>query len=138
MINDSSFGIIPLKKNQGIWHVLLIKQHQDFWSFPKGHGELGENPLETAKRELFEETGLIVKELLRQEPLIEQYRFFKDDVLVQKSVSYFMGTVDGQLKLQPEEILDAKWVVLQDAESQITYNEAKAVLKEAIQVLSLI
>ena len=41
--------------------VLLIKQHQGFWGFPKGHVEDGETEEETAAREVKEETNIDVE-----------------------------------------------------------------------------
>lgn len=41
-------------------HVLLVEQHGETWSIPKGHAEKGETPIQTAVRELEEETCLIL------------------------------------------------------------------------------
>lgn len=37
---------------------MLVEQHSNSWSFPKGGIEEGETELEAAVREIFEETGL--------------------------------------------------------------------------------
>jgi 8-oxo-dGTP pyrophosphatase MutT (NUDIX family) len=52
-----SSGAIPLKKVGGEWRVLLLRSFK-YWDFPKGMVEEGEDPLEAAKREVQEETGL--------------------------------------------------------------------------------
>ncbi len=54
MIEEVSAGGVLLKDNE----VLLIKNPSDVWTFPKGNIEEGENPEETAIREVFEETGV--------------------------------------------------------------------------------
>ena len=41
--------------------VLVIQQVAGHWGFPKGHVEQGETELETAKREIKEETNLDVE-----------------------------------------------------------------------------
>ena len=41
--------------------VVIVNQNHDSWSLPKGHVEDNETFLETAKREIYEETGLIIK-----------------------------------------------------------------------------
>lgn len=130
MIDEFSFGIIALKKIEGVWHVLLVQQHGKYWSFPKGHAEGDETAIATAKRELEEETGLRVKELLFEEPLIENYTFFRE-AQVKKQVLYFLALVEGTLKLQHEEILDAKWVTFADALEQLTYPGSKAICIQA-------
>lgn len=40
-------------------HVLLVKHPRFGWTIPGGHLDPGEHPLDGAKRELFEETGVI-------------------------------------------------------------------------------
>ncbi len=74
---DSSFGIIPLRKNvNDVWEVLLIQNRRgSHWSFPKGHAEGDETPFQAANREFQEETGLTIVELLFPTPLIEEYHF---------------------------------------------------------------
>jgi 8-oxo-dGTP pyrophosphatase MutT (NUDIX family) len=65
-----AIGIIPLDEENNTW---LIGQHRYplniySWEIPMGGGKLEVSPLESAKRELKEETGLIAKdwkELLR-------------------------------------------------------------------------
>ena len=53
-------GIVPVDEMGNTW---LVKQHRyplgmDSWEIPEGGCPLGETPLETARRELEEETGL--------------------------------------------------------------------------------
>ena len=54
---EKSCGCIIINKNK----VLLIKQTKGHWGFPKGHVEKDETEIETAIREVKEETGLDVK-----------------------------------------------------------------------------
>ncbi|HUR12839.1 MAG TPA: NUDIX hydrolase [Flavitalea sp.] len=54
-------GIVALDKNMNTY---LVGQYrftldQYSWEIPEGGGKIGEDPLETAKRELLEETGLV-------------------------------------------------------------------------------
>lgn len=52
-----SAGIIIVRYEKGQWLYLLLRAY-NYWDFPKGEVESGENPLETALRETREETGL--------------------------------------------------------------------------------
>lgn len=55
-----AIGIIPINKND---EIILIGQYRFpldvySWEIPEGGGKLGVDPLDSAKRELLEETGL--------------------------------------------------------------------------------
>lgn len=45
--------------------IAVVEQGDKFWSLPKGHLNTGEEPLEAAKREIYEETGLQQLELIK-------------------------------------------------------------------------
>jgi len=137
MKTDQSFGVIPLKKIDGEWYVLLIKhQKSSFWGFPKGHADEGESSYETALRELVEETGLTVRKLLVEQPLSEKYRFRANGLLIEKTVYYFVAEVnEGDVILQNEEIEDSNWIALNEAENYVTFDQAKHLCKEVIRFL---
>lgn len=50
--------VVIIAKYNGKW-VLCKHKKRDTWETAGGHIELGESPLEAAKRELFEETGAV-------------------------------------------------------------------------------
>lgn len=53
-------GFIVYKlDDDGQKYLLLYQKESKTWSFPKGHCEPGETELQTAMRELYEETGLV-------------------------------------------------------------------------------
>lgn len=133
-----SFGIVPFLKEEGTWKVLLILHSQgNHWGFPKGKANLNETALETATRELKEETGLIVTDVLRDNPMIEQYHFRRKKQYIVKSVQYFPAFVTGDLHLQEEEIRDAKWMTIPDAMLQLTFKEARHILQKFVDDLNI-
>lgn len=137
-VQEASFGIIPLQQIENLWKVLLILHKGGrHWAFPKGRSNPGETPFESAKRELQEETGLEVGQLLQEDPLTEHYEFRRKGETVVKTVQYFPAIVKGTLRLQPEEIQDAKWVPLKDAMKHLTFREAKEMCMSLIQKLNL-
>jgi 8-oxo-dGTP diphosphatase len=132
-IEVESFGIIPLSNQNGVWKVLLILHREgSHWSFPKGRSNAGELPLECAKRELKEETGLEIVQLLQEEPFLEQYKFRRKHNLIEKKVFYFPAIVTGKLQLQEQEIRDARWLPLETALDQLTFKEARALLLQVM------
>lgn len=56
-----AIGVLPLDKDQNTWLVGQWRYplNQYSWEIPEGGGPHHENPLESARRELKEETGLI-------------------------------------------------------------------------------
>lgn len=118
---DRSCGIVPLQRQNGQWRILMILQSRT-WSFPKGHPIQGETTVQTAERELKEETGLHVIEYLSSPPLDEVYTFTSQEgEKVRKTVEYLPALVAGTLSLQAEEICDARWTAFQDAEKWLSY-----------------
>src|ERR1700712_949568 len=57
-------GVIPLDEKGNIWLVgqYRFTLNQYSWEIPEGGGRMDENPLDAAKRELLEETGLVARE----------------------------------------------------------------------------
>jgi 8-oxo-dGTP pyrophosphatase MutT (NUDIX family) len=105
------------------------------WGFPKGRASPNETPLESATRELKEETGLDIAELLSSNPIVERYQFRHRGEKVIKVVHYFPALVTGELKLQVEEVRDAKWYTFRQALDQLTFKEARYILKECMGLL---
>ena len=102
--------------------VLLIKQHQGFYGFPKGHMEKNETEIETALRETKEETGI--------DAIIDKEKRFEISYYTRKNnfktVVYFLAHPKNiEIKIQEDEILEAKWVPIELAEDVITYDNLK-------------
>ncbi len=51
-------GVVPVRWFDGAPRLLVLRAYR-LWDFPKGEVEGGESPLDTALRELREETGLV-------------------------------------------------------------------------------
>ena len=133
---EFSFGVIPLQNTEkGTFVLLIFHKGGKHWSFPKGHKEPGETDLETASRELKEETGLDIERYLSEDPYMESYTFYSFHEKILKTVSYYPAFVKGDLKLQPEEILDARWLPIEEAVNQLTFKEAKVICQKVAELL---
>lgn len=62
---NKAIGVIPVDKDLNTWLVGQFRYTVDEWSWeiPEGGGPPNEPPVEAAKRELQEETGLIAKKM---------------------------------------------------------------------------
>ena len=138
MVQDASFGIIPLKKEDGQWRVFIIQHTVGHWGFPKGHPDSEhEEPKAVAQRELTEETGLHVTEFLAIEPFYEKFQCVCQSShcvyygqFVHKVVTYFAALVDGDPLLCPKEVSNGTWVRVDEAAQKFQYPAQKLLLKE--------
>lgn len=135
MLNEHSYGIIPLRKKDSRWEVLLIQHGAGHWSFPKGHPNAGEEAHQAASRELQEETGLTVKQYLSEKSFDERYFFMSRGSRIHKVVTYYLAEVEGAVVIQVEEIRDSKWVPFEEVTRYITYPATKQVCEQAMQEL---
>ena len=129
--NIHSFGIIPIQKKQGKIFILLVKHvNGHYWGFPKGKALEGEVPHETARRELLEETGLEIREMISGRLFHESYEFENDGQKFLKEVVYFPALVSGEAESShPEEVEDVKWCALEQLETFLTYGPAKQIAR---------
>jgi 8-oxo-dGTP pyrophosphatase MutT (NUDIX family) len=129
MMHEKSCGAIVYRKHHGNIEILLIKHvNSGHWSFPKGHVEEGETEVETALREIKEETGL---DVIIDPTFRETVTYFprKD---TQKIVVYFIAKAKTFDYIpQEEEISDIKWVDVGYATSVLTYENDKSIVIKA-------
>lgn len=131
-MKTKSCGIIPIlkEKNKKI-KFLLVQHNSGHWSFPKGGIKKGETEIETAQRELKEETGIIAFEILNNIWFTKKYSFKKDGQSYDKTVRYFLAWVKNpKIKLLKPELQNYKWAEFEKAMEIITYPSAKNIIKK--------
>lgn len=138
MNHDTSYGIVPLRRQEEDWQVLLVQHHAGYWGFPKGHAENGESPHQSAERELKEETGLDVYRILFPTPLTENYSFEKGGIPISKTVYYFIALVTGSIVNQEEEIQESAWLPLPAASERMTFKEGKQLIAYVAEFLNTV
>jgi 8-oxo-dGTP pyrophosphatase MutT (NUDIX family) len=123
MIEEYSAGGVILKQQNNVWHVLLIKDMNGNWTFPKGIIDPGENDEEAAKREIQEEVGLTK---LSSPVALKKisYWYVRGGDKIHKTVSYFLFTAEGKEQLVPQKeegISDVQWMSKDEAIKHIGY-----------------
>jgi 8-oxo-dGTP pyrophosphatase MutT (NUDIX family) len=129
---EKSCGAIIFRKENNIIETLLIRMIGGHWSYPKGHVEKDETEVETALREIKEETNLEViidtrfREITTYSP--------KPDVL--KDVIYFIGFAKTtNVLVQETEVSEYMWIDIKDAINYITIDEDKKIFKRALRFI---
>ena len=113
-------------QKEGEWDL------QGHWDFPKGHVDKGETEIETATRELEEETGIKNIILLDNFRNTINYKIHKRDRKISKEVVFFIATTaETEINLSHEHV-DYGWFDFTSALKQLTYDNARSVLSEAI------
>jgi len=134
-IEKSAGAIIFHKEDKKIYYLLLHYQ-SGHWDFPKGHIEKGEGLEETAKREIEEETGLRDIEITEGFKEIIKYFFKAEGKNILKFVTFFLvETKTKEVKISYEHI-GYKWLSYEEALEQLTFKNAKEILKKASDFLS--
>jgi 8-oxo-dGTP pyrophosphatase MutT (NUDIX family) len=125
-----SCGFIAYRQIEGENLYLIIKSLNGDFGFPKGHTEYGESEIETAIRELKEETGIEVKVTEGFRRQIE-YELQSIPNTVKQSV-YFLGEcTSDRIICQESEVLEARFIPYKNALALLTFKETKDILKEA-------
>ena len=134
-VDFAAGGLVIHKKRILLVRNRLTEEYKNayasgFWGFPKGHLDEGESPIEAAEREVFEETGFLVKSSNKKPINESKYRIKKGGVEVQKTVwLYEMEVKDSFYKEPDEEIEEVALVDYDKAFELLDYKEDKKILK---------
>ena len=140
-LEKSAGAVIFRRENKKIKYLLLhyprgSRRPKPYRDFPKGHIEKGEKPEATARREVEEETGL--KDIKFIEGFKEWIKYFFEDKgqTVFKIVTFYLAqTKTKKVKISWEHI-GYKWLSYEEALEQLTFKNAKEILKKANDFLS--
>ncbi len=126
--------VIFRRTEDGIKYLLLYKRGE-YWNFPKGHFEEGEKSLDTAFREVEEETGLKKGDLrvLPDFRAYEKFHFFSGTEKIYDTVILYLAeTEQPKITISPREHSGYAWFLYSDATKILRrYAETRKVLKQA-------
>ena len=121
--------IVYTRVNNKKFYLVIRSLNGDF-GFPKGHTEPGESEIETAIRELKEETGIEVKIIEGFRRQIE-YELRNIPNTIKQSV-YFLGEcTSDKILCQESEVSEARFFSYEDAIKILTFEETKSILIDA-------
>jgi 8-oxo-dGTP pyrophosphatase MutT (NUDIX family) len=154
MVREISAGGVVIRNRDGDWWMAAIEPPGEparaasrrasgtpkpVLALPKGLVDPGEKPLETALREVYEETGVTADLVTKLGDIKYVYtRTWGDGGRVFKIVSfYLMRYRSGRINdIAPEmriEVARARWVRLEDAPTLLAYKGEKQMVRRALE-----
>jgi len=130
MITENASGAVVYRlKNNQPEYLLLKSATSNFWGFPKGHVEGNETAIETAVREIREETQL-------QATIDPEFHADLDYDMKNghhKHVVLYTSQVPADVTVtrQVEEISEYGWFGYQTARETLSYDNLKGLLDQA-------
>jgi len=138
---ERAAGAIIIRREGNSTYFLLLEYPRStdstntYWDLPKGHVEKGEKELETAKREVFEETGLNDLEIIDGFKEWIKYSFREEGKFITKVVTFFLAlTKREKIKISYEHV-GYVWLPYDKALATLTFDNAKGILKKAAEFL---
>jgi len=155
MVREISAGGVVVRRREEVWWMAGIQpagvpagigqtataKANPVLALPKGLVDPGEKPLETALREVYEETGVTAELVAKLGDIKYVYtRAWGDGERVFKIVSFYLmryrsGRID---QIAPEmriEVARAHWVRLADAAVRLAYKGEKQMAQRAMEYL---
>ncbi|HEX4932470.1 MAG TPA: NUDIX hydrolase [Gemmatimonadaceae bacterium] len=133
---EVSAGGVVVRVEDGRPLFLVIRDSYRNWGFPKGHLEPGETAGAAALREVAEETGLPDLRLRAEIETIDWYFRFRGR-LIHKVCHFFLMESDTVVTCpqRDEGITACRWEPIERATVLVSYQNARAVLRRAHELL---
>lgn len=129
-------GGVLFREHNSEMYVLLIKR-RGFWDIPKGKIEEGESLEMCARREVAEEVGCILPDIVGSLGVTYHEYEMYDEVYAKTTWWYTMITDTHEFTPQAEEdIEEVLWVELREARRLVSFDNLKLVLERFEEWLS--
>ena len=141
-VEERSAGGVVVDVHEGEARIAVIARRNRAgrleWCLPKGHIEGEETLVETAAREVAEETGIEARVLIELGTI--DYWFATPDRRIHKFVHhYLLEAIGGYLTIDNDpdhEAVDVAWLSLREAHRHLTFPNERRIAREAWQRLA--
>lgn len=149
MLREFSAGAVVVRYMKDRWWVAVIEpgregepeERKDVTALPKGNVDAGEEPQETAVREVREETGITAEPVTKLADIKYVYsRKWSDNAKIFKIVSFFLmkyrsGQIDDVKANMRHEVRRAYWLPLEEAKTHLSYKGEKQMAQKALDYI---
>ncbi len=135
----SAGGVVYRRENEQIEVVIISVGSEHRWQLPKGLVDKDEKPETTAVREAREEGGVSSEVVNHIETIEYWFAGLENGIRVRfhKRVHfYLLRYVSGDTKDHDWEVNEARWVPIDDAASQLAFDNERRVMEQARVLLS--
>jgi bis(5'-nucleosidyl)-tetraphosphatase len=127
MLSEKSAGAIVFNPAKPIEYLLLLS---NYWGFPKGIIEEGEDERSAAVREVREETGLEVA-LLEGFREVDDYWYRRQGERVHKQAIFFLGQANSREAKISWEHEEMAWMTYEQAMEKLKFAGLRDLLTQA-------
>ena len=122
---------LPRDLKSGQIVFLLLQYPAGHWDFPKGNIEKGENEIDTARREVSEETNIDDIHIKSGFKKVVEYYYRRGPALIHKKVTYYLAEVTTTKVQISEEHLGYQWLSIDESIAKVSFEKSKKVLLDA-------
>jgi len=115
--------------------IALVGRHRaDMWMLPKGTPHHGESAAQAALREVREETGVDAEFITHLGEV--RYWYARGGRRVPKAVTFYLFRYRaGGIEDHDDEVEDARWMPIEQAARELTYEGERAIVARALSRL---
>jgi 8-oxo-dGTP diphosphatase len=133
----SSGGIIFRRRAGKVEIALIAVKGGSAWCLPKGLVDKGENPEETALREVREETGLTGRILGKIGSISYWYFIKEENAKCKKTVDFYLMEYEkGDTRDHDFEVDEAAWFPIEDAVEKASYKGDREIIRKAGEMIA--
>jgi 8-oxo-dGTP pyrophosphatase MutT (NUDIX family) len=135
MREEKSCGAVVFRREGAKPLFLLLKYFGDYYDFPKGNQEQGENEKDTVRREVEEETG--IKDIRFVEGFNKVIRYFyqRNGDIIHKQVSYYLVETSAKGVDLSYEHKGYQWLPFERALELLKFANSKEILRGVKEML---